>query len=212
MKRKIFLLWIVIAISALIFSACQTNEPTQDIDAQKTGFAQTADVQMTMTAEAIPTSTPTIAPTPTLEPTATIEITETPEGEETPTEATTATQSTSGGNDAAAWLANDPPDNTVFTPGEEFTVTWTIENTGATTWNNNYYIEFAADEQMGAEDRYFIPLPVPPNTSVQISADFIAPGSDGTFRSTWNLVNDSDIPFYQFYVVIEVSETGAEEP
>lgn len=211
-KRKTLSLWIIIAISALVFSACQTSEPTQDIDAQKTGFAQTADVQMTMTAEAQPTSTPTTAPTPTPEATATVESTETPEGEETPTEINTATQISSSGKDAAAWLSNDPPDNTVFAPGEEFTVTWTLENTGTSTWNNNYYIEFYADEQMGAEDKYYIPIDVPPNTSVQISADFVAPAEEGTFRSSWYLVNNNDVAFYPFYVIIEVSESGAEEP
>ena len=209
-KRKTPFLWTLIAISALLFSACQTSEPTQDIDAQKTGFAQTADVQMTMTAEAQPTSTPTSAPTPTPEATATMESTETPEGVET----STATRpSSSGGNDSGVWLYNDPPDNTVFAPGEEFTVTWTLENTGTSTWNNNYYIEFAEDEQMGAEDKYYIPLSVPPNTSVQVSANFVAPDAEGTYRSTWTLVNDNDVPFSPFfYVVIEVGEKGTEEP
>jgi len=212
MKRKNLSLWILIAISALLFSGCQTSEPTQDIDAQKTGFAQTAEVQMTMTAEAQPTSTATLAPTPTLEPSATVESSETPEEDETPMESATATQNSASGIDAAVWLSNDPPDNTVFAPGEEFTVTWTLENTGTSTWNNNYTIEFAADEQMGAEDKYFIPIDVPPNTSVQVSADFVAPDSEGMIRSTWDLVNDNDVAFYQFFVEIEVSETGAEEP
>ena len=211
-KIKTLTLWIIIAISALLFSACQTKEPTQDIDAQKIGFAQTAEVQMTMTAEAQPTRTPTRAFTLTPEPTATDESTENPQ-EGTPTEITTATQPPSnGGEDSGAWLSNDPPDDTIFAPGEAFTVTWTLENTGSSTWNNNYYIEFAEGEQMGAEERYFIPLSVPPNTSVQVSADFVAPESEGTKQSTWNLVNDSDMAFYQFFVVIEISETGAEEP
>ena len=212
MKRKKHILWIIIAVSALMLGACQQSEPTQDIDAQKTGFAQTAEVQMTMTAEAQPTSTPTLEPTSTPEPTATVESSVTPEEDETPVEVATATQNSASGNDAAAWLSNDPPDNTVFAPGEEFTVTWTLENTGTSTWNNNYYIEFATDEQMDAEDKYFVPIDVPPNTSVQVSADFIAPDSEGTIRSTWDLVNDNDVAFYRFYVEIEVSETGGEEP
>jgi hypothetical protein len=45
-----------------------------------------------------------------------------------------------------------------------------------------------------------------------VSADFIAPDSEGTIRSTWDLVNDNDVAFYRFYVEIEVSETGGEEP
>ena len=211
MPTKKAVVLILVVISAFAISACQSSVPTMDIDAQKTGFARTAEVQMTSTAEALPTNTPTTEPTATPEATDTLESTESPQ-DGTPTEMTTATQPPSSGEDSGAWLSNDPPDNTVFAPGEEFTVTWTLENTGSSTWNNNYYIEFADGEQMDAEDRYFIPISVPPNTSVQVSADFIAPDSQGTKQSTWNLVNDRDSAFYQFFVIIEISESGGGEP
>lgn len=209
-KRKYMILASLVMVS-IILTACGNREPEVDIEAQKTGFAQTAAVQASMTAEAQPTLTPTseftATPTVTVTPeggTATATLTVTPTG---PT-ATIAT----GGADAAAWRANDPPDNTAFKPGASFTVTWTIENTGTSTWSTGYYIKFLSGEQMGAEDEVFLPYAVPPGTNVQISVDFVAPSSEGTKRSDWVLKNASDNTFYSFYIVVEVSQSGASNP
>jgi hypothetical protein len=211
--NRIFSLLIFFALSALILTACNTGEPEIDIDAQRTGFAQTADVQATMTAQAQPTATNTPEPSPTPSFTDTPEMTETPEGTETSEESTTdtpqatATQQASSGTDSAAWIAQDPPDNTEFTPGEEFTITWSLENTGSSTWGTNYYIQFASGEEMGATDeKVYLPYPVPPGTSVQISVDLVAPGSTGEKQSNWRLYNSSDNSFYEFYIIIDVVE------
>lgn len=211
--NRIFLLLTIIALSALILTACNSGEPEIDIDAQRTGFAQTADVQATMTAQAQPTATNTPEPSPTPSFTDTPEVTETPEGTETSEETTTetpeatATQQASTGTDSAAWIAQDPPDNTEFTPGEEFTMTWSLENTGSSTWGTNYYIQFASGEEMGATDEMvYLPYPVPPGTSVQISVDLVAPGSTGEKQSNWRLYNNSNTSFYEFYIIIDVVE------
>lgn len=211
--NRIFLLLTIIALSALILTACNSGEPEIDIDAQRTGFAQTADVQATMTAQAQPTATNTPEPSPTPSFTDTPEVTETPEGTETSEETTTetpeatATQQASTGTDSAAWIAQDPPDNTEFTPGEEFTITWSLENTGSSTWGTNYYIQFASGEEMGATDeKVYLPYPVPPGTSVQISVDLVAPGSTGEKQSNWRLYNNSNTSFYEFYIIIDVVE------
>jgi len=211
--NRIFSLLIFFALSALILTACNSGEPEIDIDAQRTGFAQTADIQATMTAQAQPTATNTPEPSPTPSFTDTPEVTETPEGTETSEESTTetpqatATQQASSGVDSAAWIAQDPPDNTEFTPGEEFTITWSLENTGSSTWGTNYYIQFASGEEMGATDeKVYLPYPVPPGTSVQISVDLVAPGSTGEKQSNWRLYNNSDNSFYEFYIIIDVVE------
>ena len=209
--RKITITLIAILILGLTISACRPSEPEVDVDAQKTGFAQTAAVQSTMTAEAQPTATQTPEPTPTF--TATPELTPTSDVTATQSQPATATPNSSG-TDAAAWLANDPPDNTDFSPGEEFTVTWTLENVGTSTWTMDYYIEFQTGEQMGAVDLVFLPYPVPPGTNVQVSVDFVAPESEGEKRSDWSLVNENDFAFYDFYVIIDVVEgsSGGGEP
>jgi len=201
--RKITITLIAIVILGLTISACGPSEPEVDVDAQKTGFAQTAAVQSTMTAEAQPTATQTPEPTATF--TATPELTPTPDVTATQASPATATPRSSGA-DAAAWLANDPPDNTDFSPGEEFTVTWTLENVGTSTWTMDYYIEFQTGAQMDAVEQVFLPYPVPPGTNVQISVDFVAPESEGEKRSDWSLVNENDFAFYDFYVIIDVVE------
>jgi hypothetical protein len=205
MKRNILMLTAFV-LTSLIFTACGSKTPEIDIEAQKTGFAQTAEAQATMTAQAQPTLTPT--PEVTFTPT----LTQTPTGG-TPTATVTATPTgatptvATGGADVAAWRANDPPDNTVFKPGEEFTVTWTIENTGTSTWNRNYYIMFYSGEQMDAPDEVNLPYDVPPGTNVQISVDFTAPDSEGSKRSDWVFKNANDETFYSFFIVVEVSES-----
>jgi hypothetical protein len=213
--NRIFSLLIFFALSALILTACNSGETEIDIDAQRTGFAQTADIQATMTAQAQPTATNTPEPSPTPSFTDTPEVTEALEGtttetsEESTTETpqATATQQASSGVDSAAWIAQDPPDNTEFTPGEEFTITWSLENTGSSTWGTNYYIQFASGEEMGATDeKVYLPYPVPPGTSVQISVDLVAPGSTGEKQSNWRLYNNSDKSFYEFYIIIDVVE------
>ncbi len=205
-KSKLIVLTALVLVS-LILTACGNKEPETDINAQKTSFAQTAEVQATMTAQAVPTETPTPEATATPTATATTEgttvgiiYTSTPTGSAANP---TATVSISG-NDAAAWRANDPVDNTVFAPGEEFTVTWTIENTGTSTWTTSYYISFASGEQMGAEDEIYLPYSVPPGTNVQISVDFVAPSSTGTKQSDWVLKNANGDTFYTFYIIVEV--------
>jgi hypothetical protein len=209
-KRKLTILTAFVLVSILL-TACGGGEPEVDIDAQKTSFAQTADAQASMTAAAQPTLTPTP------EFTATPTMTMTPEGgTATATLAATATGSTAtiatGGADSAAWRANDPPDNTAFRPGEEFTVTWTLENTGTSTWTTGYYIKFLSGEQMDAEDEVYLPYSVPPGTNAQISVDFVAPSSTGTKRSDWVLNNANDNTFYSFYVVVEVNNSGVSAP
>lgn len=205
-RSKLFVLTALVMVS-LIVTACGNKEPEMDINAQKTAFAQTAAVQATMTAEAVPTETPTpeLTPTPTMEATTeetAVEITPTVSATVSVTDPT-ATVSISG-VDEAAWRANDPPDNTVFSPGESFTVTWTIENTGTSTWNTGYYISFLSGDQMGAEDEIYLPYSVPPGTNVQISVNFVAPEATGTKQSDWVLKNANGETFYSFYIIVEV--------
>ncbi len=208
--KRLWMLPLALVLFSMILSACGPGEPTVDVNTQRTSFAQTANAQATMTAEALPTATPTEEPTatatPTPEATPTLSETEVESEEETPTEPEQPTSPPSSGADDARWMANDPPDNTEFTPGEEFTVTWTLENTGTSTWTTEYYIQFSSGAPMGvAEDeKVTMPYPVTPNTNVQISVDFVAPEEAGEKQSNWKLYNAAGNDFYDFYVIIDV--------
>ncbi len=212
-KRKLALV-IIIAILSTMISACGQSEPKIDIDAQRTGFAQTANVQATMTAEAQPTATQTLAPAATLTPTSEYSPTseETITSTEEETLAATATLGTVEGVDSARWMSNVPADKTDFAPGEAFTVTWTLENIGTSTWTTNYYIQFASGTQMAADEKVFLPYPVPPNTNVQISVNFTATDETGEKQSGWKLFNNKDNAFYDFFIIVDVVEPGESEP
>lgn len=199
--QKITLNILVTMLLGVSLSACKSKVPELDIQAQKTVFAQTAVAQASMTAAAQPTPTETPTPLPTFTPTKA--TTDAPPL--TPSKTVETKQPTNAGNDAANWLANDPPDNTRFAPGEAFTVTWTIENTGTSTWTEQFYIQFASGEQMSADPKTYLPYPVPPSKNGQISVNFVAPDTLGQKRTDWKLFNANDHAFYDFYFVIEVA-------
>jgi hypothetical protein len=218
-SKQTLILAILMIFATSLISACSSGTPTLDIDAQKTGFAQTADAQASLTAAAQPTFTSS----PTLEATATPTQTETPQdgtgtvvttgtttvengGTDSPRTAT-ATSSTSGGIDDAQWRAQSPEDNTEFLPGETFTVTWKLENTGTSTWTTSYYIQFTSGDQMDAEEKVYLPYPVPPGKNVEVSVDLKAPNDAGEYKSVWSLLNTNDEVFYtNFFIVINVVE------
>ncbi len=198
-KRITIALSLIILLSAIL-SACRSTEPELDIDAQKTGFAQTAEVQATLTSAAMPTATETPIPeptsTPTLEPTQTPILSPTPEEDAPP----------AVGVNRAQLIAQVPADNTTIQPGEAFTVTWTMENTGTSTWTVNYYIEHAFGAQLDAGDKVFLWLTVPPDTSLPISVDLTAPDTPGTYTSNWKLFDANENAFYDFSLSIVVAE------
>jgi len=201
--------------ASFIFSACKNDTPTLDINEQKTSFAQTAGAQASLTVAAQPTFTSsptlesTVTPTPTetlQERTSTIETTETATMENGTTDTPTTATSITGVEDAQ-WRAQNPKDNTEFKPSETFTVTWKLENTGTSTWTTNYYIQFTSGDQMDAEEKVYLPYPVPPGKNVEISVDFKAPDETGEYKSVWSLINSSDKVFYtNFFIIINVVE------
>ena len=197
-------IWIGITVLGVVLGACQQAEPELDIDAQRTAFAQTAAIQASQTAAAQPTPTNTPEPSPTFTPT--VPPTSTPTLSPTATEP--VDQPPVNGEDIAIWLANDPPDYTRFSPGEAFSVTWTIENIGTSTWSTRYYIAFVSGDQMEAVEEIFLPYPVPPERHFQLTVDFVAPTTTGTKQSNWRLFNADDNAFYDFFIIIEVVETG----
>lgn len=198
----------ILALTLIIFlgvalSACQAAEPKLDINMQKTGFAQTAEVQATLTSAAQPTATQTPVPTLTFTPAPT--ATNTPIIPPTKTSASN-TSAPSGGIDGAQVIAQEPEDNTSFQPGETFTVTWTLMNTGTTTWSIRYYIEYASGESLGAEDKVYIWLPVPPGTNLQLAVNMVAPDSPGSKTSNWKMFDAEGNAFYDFSIAITVGE------
>lgn len=110
------------------------------------------------------------------------------------------------------------PDGKVFGPGDAFTKTWRLRNTGSCTWNDDYDLVFDSGDKMGGGDVVNITIgSVEPDETVDISVNLVAPAEVGEYRGDWLLRSDdnqvfglgnSDVPFY---VEIEVAKEASFE-
>jgi hypothetical protein len=81
------------------------------------------------------------------------------------------------------------PDGTKMTPGQTFTKTWRLVNTGTCTWTKDYSLALFSGDPMGASAGIQLKNEVGPGQSIDVSADLVAPGSSGTYRGNWKLRN-----------------------
>ena len=187
---------ILLVLLAVMLSSCQLNAPGEDEtttpapEALFTAAAQTAEAMrlqrfgQTQSPEAQELIETAAGPEPTA--TATMAITPT---QVTPTIAVsnpTAAPAT-GGNQAEFVADVNIPDDTVFAPGQSFTKTWRISNTGQTTWTSGYSLVFIDGDLLGAEASVPIPKEVEPGDNVEVSVDMVAPEQDGSFISYWKM-------------------------
>jgi hypothetical protein len=64
-----------------------------------------------------------------------------------------------------------------------------VVNVGTCTWTTDYDIVFFSGELMSASPSLPMSVTVPPNQSVDLSVDMIAPNEAGTFQGNWKLRN-----------------------
>ena len=88
------------------------------------------------------------------------------------------------------------PDGTTFEPGEVFTKTWQIKNTGSCAWTSGYDIVFSGGDAMSAPGSVQLTAgTVNPGQNVDVSVELTAPALEGTYRGNWQLRDPSDIIF-----------------
>jgi len=80
-------------------------------------------------------------------------------------------------------------DDTRMKPGQAFTKVWRIVNVGSCTWTPDYQVVFFSGEQMGAPANVPLGSTVPPNQSIDISIDMIAPAQAGSHQGNWKIKN-----------------------
>jgi len=114
---------------------------------------------------------------------------------------TTQPQTTSDGTPAARCDAGEfvsdvtIPDGTSMTPGQAFTKTWRLKNTGSCTWTTSYRVVFDSGVSLGAPASFNLPTSVPPDAIVDISVQMIAPSEVKDYTSNWKLQNASGVTF-----------------
>jgi len=82
------------------------------------------------------------------------------------------------------------PAGTVFTPGEKFTKTWQIANTGTCDWVYLYHLVFQSGDRMGGSPSNLGKV-IKPGEWIQLSVNQTAPSDSGTYKGYWRFGDQS---------------------
>jgi hypothetical protein len=98
------------------------------------------------------------------------------------------------------------PDGTILAPGETFTKTWMLKNTGFCTWKDSYTLKFFQGDSMSGPETE-IGKTVASGNQVKVSIELTAPTSEGTYTGYWIMANKYGYPFgTPFFVQIVVKD------
>ena len=181
-----------ISAEELLTAVVQTVEAALSLTPQPTN---------TNTATATATATATFTPSPSLTSSPTIQVIESRGGD-------------TGGQancDSSTFVTDvSIPDGTQFAPGEVFTKTWRLQNSGSCAWTSQYGVVFTSGAQMnGVSPTAFTNLgsnTVAAGATLDISVEMTAPSTNGTYRWYWRMQNTGGNQFgYNFYVEIVVA-------
>ena len=78
-------------------------------------------------------------------------------------------------------------DGAYVAPGQAFSKTWRIRNTGTYTWTTNMALVFVGGDQMGASSCVYLPYNVSPGYYVDITVPMIAPDIATNAMGEWKL-------------------------
>ena len=225
--KKYHLIFSILALTALLLSACGASgpEPTPtpfSVEAVYTAAAETLSAQLTEAALAAPSATIAVTPSPsnTVAPTETFQIaptnttgfivvntqiplaTFTPGPSPTPTGS--ATSRTLGCHDSTFISHITFPDNTVVQPGHVFTKVWEIKNSGSGTcaWTSDYRLVFVGGDTLnGDSTRIAQKVGVGATARVRLN-DLTAPTAPGTYTSQWRMATANWEPFGAILTII----------
>jgi hypothetical protein len=206
-KNKLF---IVLLVVIALLTACNlpSAQPTKDPNAIFTEAALTVQADLTQKALFVATATPK-AP-------AVITSTPLPPAVQTNTPVIVPTATLVC--DQAQFITDVTiPDGSQVLPGQTFTKTWRLKNTGVCAWSNSYVLIFDSGELMNGASPQALAGNVAANAEVDISVNLTAPGSPGTYRGYWRLRNPAGVLMpitnghkgSSFYVDIKVAPPSA---
>ncbi len=100
----------------------------------------------------------------------------------------------------------------VLAPGQAFTKSWRVRNTGTCTWNSAYQLTFVSGTQMGGQP-VSVKGTVPPGATYDFSANLVAPTQPGVYQSFWQMRNGKGVAFGdRIYVGIQVKGAPTATP
>ena len=199
-SKRNLLLTAVALILVLLLSACGPSDaeltPTLDPNMIRTEAVSTFAFSLTQTALAKPSNTPTLTPSPTLSP--------------TPIRTGTASTQTTGLTTTSCYrlvYVTDVtiPDDTVMTPGQTFTKTWRVQNTGSCAIAPGFTFKNVGGDPMSGQS-LTLTQPIAAGATTDLSISMTAPANKtGTLRGDWRMADAGGILFGdQVYVQIVI--------
>lgn len=190
--------------TALLLTACGSREPegtpTLSSEQVQTQAVVTFEAALTATALSIPTETPTTTQSPTAPVISPQAATSTPTVGVTPVDACLGMRYVS---DVTI------PDDTEMSPGQEFTKTWRVRNSGSCAWEQGFELAFTGGEAMEGSTLE-LDDEVEPGEQEDLSVELTAPDEEGTYRGNWRMRNASGAYFGdEVFVQIVVEEASA---
>jgi len=112
------------------------------------------------------------------------------------------------GSRACVLISQSPTDGTLMAAGKSFDMTWTFQNVGSTTWNENTtdvgFVAAAGGVRLSSVDLLDLSTSVKPGEKYSVVIPMKASSSAGQFGETWS-INENSTNFCQFYNIISVS-------
>ena len=96
---------------------------------------------------------------------------------------------TSSSPDKADFVSETIVDGTTLPVGQGFTKSWTVRNSGASTWNSSYKLRWVSGANLSNHSDVAVNTTVPPGSTYTLIVPMIAPNTSGTFREDWKLIN-----------------------
>ena len=235
-SSKYMRLVLMLALTAvLLLTSCNVGaapSPTTDVNALSTALVGTTvaqlSVQLTQTAQAVPTNTSTPSATVTTLPALTLptlnsgvaspttnvtslptfSFLNTPIGG-TPAVVLPTQQATAALGDACNNNAFEGdvtiPDGTILKPGENFTKVWAVRNTGNCTWDEGYALVYIGGSTPNLDPVNFefkkVDDFVSPGEGVNLGIKLTTPLAVGKYEGHWRMRSDSG---YYFGTILSV--------
>ena len=95
---------------------------------------------------------------------------------------------TCGGTDAATFVSETISDGTQIGASQAFTKSWTIRNSGTSTWNSNYRLRWVSGASLSSHSDVIIAGTVVPGSMYTFIVPMTAPATGGTYREDWELI------------------------
>jgi len=95
----------------------------------------------------------------------------------------------------ASFVTETVKDGSIFNPGDTFTKSWTLKNTGSCSWDKDYSLVFSSGDQMGGPGKKNLNAVVKPGETIKISINLTAPSKAGTYKGVWKLRTDKGVDF-----------------